>query len=110
MALGIEIARLITGDTAKHDYAAGEWFITDENGDSVPFFSTPQKLGSGMEISDRYNGDPVTRDHDAEQKLMRAWQGSGNEMTAFLAMKVLWLMGIHAVLHVVVFTQLTPCG
>jgi RHS repeat-associated protein len=109
MALDIEITREITGDTSLHDYAEGWWFITDDQGGSTPFFAGPQNVGPGMAISDRYAGDPITRDHDAEQKLLRAWEGSGNETAAFIALKVLWLMGIKAQLHVVLFTQYTPC-
>jgi len=109
MALDIEVYRSLHADLRKANYAAGWWFITDDQGNDIPFVGGPGNVGKGMERSSRDPNDP-NHEGDAEQKLLREWDGSFNELAAFSMLKFLWTMGIKAQLHVVLFTQLAPCG
>jgi hypothetical protein len=107
MALEIEAYRIAHLDSDLADYAMGWWFITDASGRIIDtFLPWLADVGMGIAKSSRHG---TNYDQDAEQKLLRAWEGSSNEIMAFTELKVLLLMGIQAQLHVVLFTQYAPC-
>jgi hypothetical protein len=106
--------RHFTNNYTRHDFAAAEWYLTDQqnNGNFVSGADSP--LGGyhfiSLQESNRPGGDPITHSGDAEQLVLSPWLNGAGATFALLASKIARLTGVHAVLHIVLFTELPPCS
>jgi RHS repeat-associated protein len=105
--------RQFTGDTDFADYAAAEWYLTDQNGNGDCFLCADTLFGSHFIGTAKSSGrdelnDP-THTSDAEQQLRTDWLTKGGAAFAVLASKLARMANVHAILHIVLFTELPPC-
>ena len=104
-------------DQAKSfaDFAAGVWYLTDQNGNGdcflcVDTISGTHSLGWYTKSAGRDEINDPTHSSDAEQRLLTSFVASGGAFFAVLAAKLARLANVHAILHIVLFTELPPCG
>ena len=95
------------------NYAAAEWYLTDQKGNGDCLLCI-DKYGAQLIGVGQSQGRAFDPQHtgDAEQQLLRDWIGSGGAVMALFFMKVarqLPLVGSHAILHIVLYTELDPC-
>ena len=105
LAQYIQLLRRLRNDTGAWNYAMGVWYITDSLGNIIeePWLMSlfPTRSQRAAKGGDRY--------WDSEQILLREWQFYF-QTTALTMLKDLLVAGIDAQLHLVVYTQIPPCG
>jgi len=95
--------RQLKGDTDFADYAAAAWYLTDQNGNGNCLFCADGFAGYHYIDTVKSSGE------HAEQKLLTDWLTNGGAAFAVLVSKIARMLNVHAILHIVLFTELPPC-
>ena len=96
----------------RSDFAGATWYLTDQQNNGNFPFGADTLLGYHpipWAESNRYDGNLATNSNDAEQKVLFPWLTEGGALTALLTLKLARMLGVHATLHIVLFTELPPC-
>jgi len=99
-------------DTGSN-FAAAEWYLTDQNGNGDCLFCIDkfgaQPIGFVTKSQGRSIYDP-NNTSDAEQQLLRNWiRGGGLLMALFFEKLARQVLNVHAILHIVLYTERDPC-
>jgi RHS repeat-associated protein len=110
LAQDIAAWRALIGDGNYWDYAMGMWYLTDQNNNGNFFLGADTLFGYHPIPMEHSTGkpDPTNSGH-AEQQVLMDWLTNGGATFALVALKLAWMAGIHAVLHIVLFTELPAC-